>query len=328
MPLFAANHGSYPRIGDQPEHQVLRRTIAQRDRGEKGEADVQAAEDRMTELALRDQLEAGVDVVTDGLIRWNDPVSHLAGKLSGVRVNGLLRFFDTNFYFRQPLVYSSISRTQPLIIDEFKFAQTKSSRPVKPVLTGPYTLARHSLIENSATRRLENLLSDYAEALGAEIAALAAEGAALIQVDEPSLLAYPEDLSLVAESVHKLAAQKGAAQLILSVYFGNPTALYERLQTLAVDALALDFTYNPKLIDMLAVGSSKMLFAGLLDGRNTRLEDASTLARTVEKVMKASRNQTAYLTPSCGLEYLPRDRACLKLKLAVTVKKMIEGSGA
>src|SRR5574337_1547113 len=106
MELLLANHSSYPRIGDDAGHQLLRRTIAQRDKGEKNDQEVRAAEDRMTELALQEQLEAGLDLVTDGQIRWYDPISHLAGKLEGVRINGLLRFFDTNFYFRQPVIHT------------------------------------------------------------------------------------------------------------------------------------------------------------------------------------------------------------------------------
>src|SRR5438093_2120587 len=151
MHLTLANHGSYPRIGDSAEEQLLRRTIAQREKGEKTGEDLRAAEDHMTELALREQIDAGLDVVTDGLIRWYDPVSHLAGKLAGIRIAGLLRFFDTNFYFRQPAVHSRIERKQSLVVDEFLFAEGKSSRPVKAVLTGPYTLARLSIEEASPT---------------------------------------------------------------------------------------------------------------------------------------------------------------------------------
>lgn len=328
MNLLTVSHGSYPRIGDSPEQQILRRTMSECDRGSKSERDVRAAEDQMTELALCEQIEAGLDVVTDGLIRWNDPISHLAGELSGVRLDGLLRFFDTNFYFRQPVVYFSPQRPEPLIIDEFKFARSKSSRPVKVVLTGPYTLARHSLTESDGTGRFEILLSGYTEALAAEIAALSAEGAAQIQVDEPSLLLYPEDFSLVAESIRKLASQKGKARLWLAVYFGDPAPLYEKLQTLPADMLGLDFTYNPKLIDVAAAGSSKGLCLGLLDGRNTKLEDAAIVARALERILKASPEKSAYLSTSCGLEYLPRDRAYSKLKHLALIKTMFEGREA
>ena len=70
MELTLCNHSSYPRIGDDAEEQLLRRTIAQRDKGEKTDEAVRAAEERMTELALAEQAEAGLDLVTDGQIRW------------------------------------------------------------------------------------------------------------------------------------------------------------------------------------------------------------------------------------------------------------------
>ena len=66
MELKLCNHSSYPRIGDYAEHQLLRRTIAQRDKGEKTDEAVRAAQNRMTELALAEQEEAGLDLVTDG----------------------------------------------------------------------------------------------------------------------------------------------------------------------------------------------------------------------------------------------------------------------
>lgn len=328
MNLLTASHGSYPRIGDTLELQLLRRTITEHDRGGKSEQDVRSAEDEITVMALREQAEAGVDVVTDGLIRWNDPVSHLAGKLSGVRLNGLLRFFDTNFYFRQPVVDFSPERIEPLIVDEFKFARNGSARPVKAVITGPYTLARHTLDEIDGTRKLEHLLIDYTEALGAEIAQLAEAGAAFIQVDEPSLLSHPDDFLLVAEVMRRFASQKGKAQIWLSVYFGDPGPIYEKLQTLPIDVLGLDFSYNSKLADVAAAGSSMPLCLGLLDGRNTKLEDAASIARTIEGILKKARGESTYLSTSCGLEYLPRDRAYAKLKRLALIKAMVKGSEA
>jgi 5-methyltetrahydropteroyltriglutamate--homocysteine methyltransferase len=329
MELLLANHSSYPRIGESAEYQLLRRTIGQWEKGEKSDSALRAAEDRLTELALADQLDAGLDMVTDGQIRWYDPVSHLAGKLSGIQINGLLRFFDTNTYFRQPVVHARIERTKALVLEEFLFARAKASQPVKPVLTGPLTLARLSLAPNGGAGGFEKVLEGYTSALAAEVAALAAAGATLIQVDESALLRRPGDLAHVARSLGSLAAAKGAAQLALALYFGDPAPLYDELQRLPIDVLALDFTYNPGLADVVATkGSSKTLALGLVDGRNTKLEDPSTLARQLERMARRLGASRAYLTPSCGLEYLPRDRALLKLKHLSTVKKAFLGSNA
>ena len=329
MELILTNHSSYPRIGDDAEHQLLRHTIAQRDKGQKTDVDVRAAEDRMTELALEEQAEAGLDLVTDGQIRWYDPISHLAGKLSGVRINGLLRFFDTNSYFRQPVVHHKLERTEALLVDEFKYAQGKSTRPVKAVLTGPYTLARHSVEENGGAGGFDKMLEGYTGVLAAEVAALAAAGATVIQVEEPALLKYPDDFPRLEQSITALALSKASAQLALVFYFGDPAPLYDHLQTLPVDILGLDFTYNPALADRVASnGTARTLALGLVDGRNTRLEDPALTARQLEKLAHGAELNHAYLGPSCGLEYLPRDRAQQKLKHLAVIRNTFLGSPA
>lgn len=329
MELILANHSSYPRIGDDAEHQLLRRTITQRDKGEAREEDVRSAQEWMTELALREQIDAGLDVVTDGQIRWDDPISHLAGKLAGVRINGLLRFFDTNYYFRQPVAHARPQRTKPLLVEEFNYARAKSTRPLKVVLTGPYTLARCSIEEDGGAGGFEKLLDAYATALALEVAALTEAGATLIQVEEPALLSRPEDFPRVERSVAALAMSKGAAQLALVVYFGDPAPLYDRLQTLPVDILGFDFTYNPNLAETIAArGSSRTLALGFVDGRNTRLEDPAVVAGQLERIIQGANLREAYLSPSCGLEYLPRDRARLKLRHLVAIKQTFLGSPA
>ena len=329
MELKLCNHSSYPRIGDRAEHQLLRRTIGQRDKGEKRDDAVRAAEDRMTELALAEQGEAGLDLVTDGQIRWPDPISHLAGKLAGVRINGLLRFFDTNSYFRQPVVRGKLERTEPLLLEEFNYARGKSTCPVKAVLTGPYTLARHSVEENGGAGGFDKVLEGYTAALAAEVAALAAAGATMIQVEEPALLKYPDDFPRLEQSITALAMSKASAQLALAFYFGDPAPLYDHLQTLPVDLLGFDFTYSPRLVDRVASnGTARTLALGLVDGRNTRLEDPAALARQLEKLARGAGSNSAYLSPSCGLEYLPRDRAQQKLKHLAVIRKTFLGSPA
>lgn len=329
MEVVLANHSSYPRIGDSGEDQLLRRAIAQWEKGEKTEADLRAAEDRMTELALGEQIDAGLDIVTDGQVRWYDPISHFAGKLAGAKINGLLRFFDTNFYFRQPVIHGKLQRTKPLVVDEFLFAKGNSSRPVKAVLTGPCTLARLSIEEDHKAGGFERLLEGYTEALAEEVAALAAAGATLVQVDEPALLKHPGDFPHVERTTAALAKRKGTAQLALAVYFGDPAPFYEKLQELPVDILGLDFTYSRSLTDLIArQGSAKVLALGLVDGRNTKLEDAQALARQLDRLLRGAKAGRAHLTPSCGLEYLPRDRAQLKLRLLATVKKTFLGTAA
>lgn len=345
--VVLSHTGSYPRIGDGADLQALRRTIAAADRGERTSADLADAENEMTRRAIADQVRAGLDLLTDGLIRWYDPISHLAGKLAGVQIKGLLRFFDTNFYFRQPALTARPVRKAPLLVDDYAFARNalghlptppeKAGKlAVKPVLTGPYTLGKFSLAENGAFGALEGRAMAYAEALAAEIGALADAGAEFIQIDEPAIIKYPNDWPVFEQALGPLvrarqqAVQAGRRlQLALYVYFHDCAPLYEKLVALPVDVVGLDFTYNPKLVDVIAAaGSPKPLALGLIDGRNTRLEDPAGVARQMERLMARIAGGRVYLGPSCGLEYLPRDRAYAKLELLSKVRAAVAGSAA
>ena len=348
MNLILTSTGSYPRIGDAPELQVLRRTIAAVDRGERTPADLADAEAEMTERAIEEQVRAGLVLITDGLIRWYDPISHLAGKLTGVKIKGLLRFFDTNTYFRQPELTARPERRSPMLVDEYTFAANAlGSMPtpldragrlaLKPVLTGPYTLAKFSLASNSGMNSLAARADAYAQALAAELRALADAGAEIIQVDEPAIVKYPQDWPIFTQALEPLisarqkAAMKGRrVQLALHLYFHDCAPLYEKLASLPVDVLGLDFTYNPKLVDVIAAAGSPIpLGLGLVDGRNTKLEESSAVARQIEKMLPKiapeKSGARAYLGTSCGLEYLPRDRAYAKLELLGKIHSLVSG---
>jgi 5-methyltetrahydropteroyltriglutamate--homocysteine methyltransferase len=314
MELILTNAGSYPRIGDAAHLQQHRRAYAQRERGEISEEAFRNVEEEITAEVIREQIEAGVELVTDGQIRWYDPYSHFARGLAGIEINGLLRLFDTNFYFRQPVVNGPIRRRASILLAEYEFACSISSCPVKPVLTGPYTLARGSVLEGGY-RTLHALVLAYAEVLSEEVRDLSAAGASVIQVDEPAILRWPEDVELLQEALVPLARAKGSARLLLHVYFGDAAPLYSELQTLPVDVLSLDLTYNPKLPRLISeAGSTKALGLGLIDGRNTRLETPETVFPILDAVLPKLPTGHGYLSPSCGLEFLPRARARAKLE--------------
>lgn len=328
METCLASSGSYPRIGDEPKQQRLRKAYGRWERGEITAEGFEKIEQTMIKAAIREQEEAGLDLVTDGQIRWYDPISHLAGKLEGVKINGLLRFFDTNFYFRQPIITGKLQWKGPWIQEEFAFARKISKKLVKPVLTGPYTMAKLSIIQTDAYHHLQDLVLDFAELMSREIVGLARAGATLIQIDEPAIIRHPNDYAILREATAVLAGKKGNSKLALYTYFGDAAPLYDQLQDLPVEILGLDFTYSPQLADRVGRdGSDKQLGLGLIDGRNTRLEAKEEIFKLLNKVLPRLKGDVCYLNPSCGLEYLPRDKAYRKLANMVKLKKLFEERG-
>jgi len=318
--------GTYPRIGETFEEQALRRGIARLDRGEIGEADLQVVERDTVRDVLREQNEIGIDLVTDGQISWYDSQSHFAGKLTSIEINGLVRYFDTNTYYRQPVVSGALAWKEPVLVDEWKFAQSNSKAPVKAVLTGPVTLA--SLALDKHYRSKKNLALDLATAIGEEVGTLVQAGASHVQIDEPILTRHPNDLSLVSESLERIRSHKSSATLTLFTFFGDVATIYKDLAEAPADILGLDLVQGSATWTPLAKhGSTKPLVLGLVDARNTKEEDPAAIAKKALDLKSAIDLKSSYLSPSNGLEFLPRDRARKKLRILRAAAKKV-GVGA
>jgi len=334
--ILASILNSYPRIGDRPAEQILRRALHGVDRGELQPSEVAGAEDEMTRMALRDQSEAGMDLLSDGQIRWHDPVSHVARGLAGFRIEGLLRYFDTNTYYRQPAAAGPIGRERPFLAEAYRFAAAAAApRPVKGIVTGPITLAR--LSRDARGRGMRDLALEIASALNRELLDLEAAGAAIIQVDEPVLARFPEAADLLRLAMRRLVAGLTSARVILATSFGDATPFSDDLAALPVAMLGFDVvaaldrmkTAATAREETAAAGLGTRLAAGLvpgtglllgvIDGRNTRLEDpGETYEQRVRPILEALRaaqraTSEVHLAPNHGLEFLPRDTARAKL---------------
>jgi len=326
--ILASLLSSYPRIGDRPEEQILRRAIASADRGEAPPSAVAEAEDAMTRLALRDQSEAGLDLLSDGQIRWHDAVSHVARGLAGLRIEGLLRYFDTNTYYRQPAATGPIGRERPILVEAYRFAAAAvAPRPVKGIVTGPITIAR--LSRDARGLPLRHRALEIASALNRELLDLEAAGAPVLQIDEPCLARFPGDLDLLGPALRRLVAGLTGARVALSTSFGDALPLLPGLVTLPVSLLGFDIAAMPsrstetaeEIGTRLAAGlpPGRGLLLGILDGRNTRLEDSGEVyERTLRPILerlRAARGQVGevHLVPNHGLEFLPRETARAKL---------------
>ena len=94
--MISSALGSYPRIGEGAQAQRLRRAIQRFQAGAVTREELRRVEDDVTAEVLAEQAAAGVDWVTDGLVRWEDGQTYFTDRLHGFRRGQLLRYFDTN----------------------------------------------------------------------------------------------------------------------------------------------------------------------------------------------------------------------------------------
>ena len=315
--MLATAVSHYPKVGDAPGQQRLRQAINRLDRGDVDRAEVDRIAADLTIEVLGEQAAAGLDLVTDGQIRWQDPVTYIAQWLEGFEITGLLRWFESNTYYRQPVATGPIRWTRPLLVDDYRFARDHSQAPVKAVMTGPYTIATLSHSKHHGSHGA--LVIDVARALNQELKALAAESPPWIQIDEPAIannpsVRYPRDFGVFSEAMHALT-EGVDARLSLYVYHGSAEDV-PGLLDLPFDLFGLDLVQGAAgaaLLDGWPAG--KGIGAGLVGARNVRLESEADIASGLGRAAAAAGPENVHLSPSCGLEFLPRDVANAKLRL-------------
>jgi len=316
--------GNYPKIPDLPAPGKWRTAAERLQKGQIDQAAMREVEDEVTLEAIADQVEAGIDLITDGQIRWDDAQTYFARQLTGFAINGLQRYFDTNIYYREPVAEREVAWTAPMAVRDYEFAHAHSARPVKAVITGPFTLAALSRNQHYANRR--TYMQALADALNHELRALQHAGAQVLQIDEPAICRHAQEYDLFADAIQRLLSGI-SAKTILCMYFGDIGGIYPRVLDLPCDVLGLDFVAGYRNWEILGRAPfSKDLMFGILDARNTRVESVDEVVAAIGKVTAMVPAERLMVSPSAGLEFLPRSVAKRKLQRLVEATRTADGT--
>ena len=303
--------GAYPKISD--EHQDLRRALHRHDRGELEADGLAAVLDESTRWAIGELDWAGIDVINDGQVRWDDMLAPFARAWNGCDRGPLERFYDNNTYFRQPVITGPITTAGTTLVRDFEFARREARGELKAAVCGPLTFA--TLAEDSHYRSLEDRTLAVADAIAAEIRGLGKAGATLVDVEEPALVAHPEHFALARAAIERLAA--AGVPLALQTYFFPADPLLEALAAFPVAQIGIDVRSRETHVLEKLNTVRQTVVLGIVDARNTRVETERELVGFIEAALKKIPADYLWLAPTTGLEYLPHDVAVQKLKVLV-----------
>jgi 5-methyltetrahydropteroyltriglutamate--homocysteine methyltransferase len=262
-----------------------------------------AADEAAIAAWLGAQIAAGLDVVTDGQPGWSDPFTPLLAPLDGVRLGGPHQLPLGLSLARRPIVQAKLRRHRALLVDAFRRAAGLTTAPLKVTFTGPYTLAHGAEIATTAYHHPADLALDLAALLAQEVTALVAAGARYIQIDEPLLLARPDDAKLLRTVLEApVDAAVGQATVIISTYGADAGACYAQLNTLPGDVIAIDCVGHPRVIEAIAeTGSGKPLALGLVGANPADLDQLRALR---DRLLDRYIHDTVWLQPARGLAQL------------------------
>lgn len=274
-----------------------------------------------TQEVIAEQEKAGLDLITDGQIKWDDQQTYFTNKIAGFERGDLIRYFDTNFLYRRPVLKAQPNKQKNFVTDDFKFAQSIATKPLKAVIIGPYSLAAFCLDEYF--HKEESFVLALATMLADEITSLEQAGATCIQINEPWVVRKNVNLELFTKALQILVKARNTASLLLYTWFGAIQDTWTQLIQLPVDGIGVDccrYSENYEYLLTIPFPADKKLGFGIVDALNTQLESLDTLSKKIEKLAKHIPLDNIFLNPSTGLEYLPRDKAFKKLQLIATVK--------
>ena len=328
MPIRTTVIGSYPKVTESGSDN-LSGTIDRWQRKLVGDEALEQELQRVTQRVIQEQEEAGLDLVTDGQIRREDLPHPLAKSTQGITRGALRRFFDNNVYYRRLELNGGVSWQKSAASEEFQLASKFAKKPVKVALPGPLTLVISTEIKQGQTR--EKLLGLYADLLLQEVQALEKAGVREIQLDEPALGPGEPLLEKAIAEINRIFGGVKARRWV-ACYFQDISSILQTLAKLQVEVLSLDLVSpQEKTADFLTKVASGFkeglwrgeLALGLVDARNTKLEDRDQLKRQIDPFTKTIPANRLWLSANCGLEFLPHQSVLKKLNLLCKIASSV-----
>jgi 5-methyltetrahydropteroyltriglutamate--homocysteine methyltransferase len=283
--------------------------------------------------AVKDQELAGIDIVSDGELRRDNDVDYFLARIPGVNIPQRAKTDYFDYYdaeVTRPLPElpeePGPSSTGLALADDFRFTRQLTHKPIKFSFTGPFSLSRR--IRDNAYSEPGDLVRALARRLNAEARELARAGAGLLQIDEPFLAGYPDQVELAIEAVN-IVTEGVTASWALHVCYGNRYArpsweghydfLFPAVKAARVDQLVLEFA-RKGLDDLRLIRQydwDSWLGLGVIDVKNPEVEAAELVASRIRRALEYVPAERLMINPDCGLRHLAPDVARQKLHAMV-----------
>ena len=259
------------------------------------------------EIAVADQIAAGIDIISDGQVR-GDMIRAFTAQLPGIR--------------GQEVIGKVQPASAPITVRDTKYALSKA-RMVKGIITGPTTLAHGLHISTPMYRNKGELALDLAAALVVEAMSLEAAGVTLLQIDEPIFSTGIADLSVGKQAIEMITNTLHVPTCMHVC--GDLSEVIDDLLKIQVGVLDFEFSKNPANIALVSSRelSGRMVGFGCVDSTTDAVDSVPEIKERIEKGIEAFGARALLLDPDCGMRMLTRDAAFAKLKNMVAAAKEV-----
>lgn len=311
-------------VGSLPKPDYLLKARSQRARGEISAGQLHELEERATREWVAFQEEIGIDLIVDGEQYRGDMVAFFAEELPGFVTGGLVRSYG-NRYYRKPIISGPVERKEPVTLDWWKFAQSLTQRPVKAMLTGPYTIVDWSFNEHYDTRG--DAVMAVAAVIRDEALDLQAAGAKYIQIDEPAVSTRADELDLAIKALG-VVTEGLKVHTITHICYGDFHGTYPKMLELPVDQIDLEMANSN--YDLLEAFRQyvfpKHIGLGVVDSHSHRIESVDEVVTGIERTLELIPPDRVFVDPDCGLKTRTVGEAKKKLRVIVEAVQKVRAN--
>ena len=313
--LLTTSVGSFPK----PDYLVKARGRAAR--GEITAEELEGLGRKATEYWIRLQEEIGIDILVDGEMNRGDMVTYFSEHMEGFEISGLVRSYG-NRYYRKPIAIGPVGSKGEITVEWWKYAQGLTDRPVKGMLTGPYTIADWSFNEHYPSR--EAFVMDLARVVHDEAVALDKAGAKYIQIDEPAISTRPDEMEMASRALG-IVTEGLTAYTFTHICYGEFDKVYDHVANLPVDNLDLEMANSNYglLTQFKEHATDKGLSMGVSDVHSHVVESVEEMKEGIRRGLEVFPAERLFIDPDCGLKTRMEDEAVAKLRnIAVAVREV------
>ncbi len=324
LPLFPTTT-----IGSFPQTQEVRRMRRLYRSGQISELAYQVFIAEKIREVIKFQEDLGLDVLVHGEFERTDMVEFFGMKMKGFAFtkNGWVQSYGSRCV-RPPIIYGDVSRPAPMTVNEIRYAQEQTERPVKGMLTGPVTILNWSFVRTDISRK--EVAYQIALALRDEVLDLERAGIKAIQVDEPALR---EGLPLKARKrkayldwavkSFRLATSgvRPETQIHTHMCYSDFNDIITAISDMDADVISIENARSRgELLDVFReYRYDKCIGPGVYDIHSKRVPPVEEILELLEECLRRGiKKELLWVNPDCGLK--TRDWPEVKRSLANMVE--------
>ena len=295
-------------------------------------SDFEAIINKATQEIISDQIECGIDIITDGEVRRENYIHYHCRFLKGIDFDNLTKQTARtgNYDCYLPTIVNKVEFDKPFLSNEFKINQKFSSKPVKVTIPGPLTIT--DTIADDYYKDSKKLGIDLSIAINNEVKILADSGCNYIQIDEPLFARKTEEaLNFGIENLERcFHGIPNEIEKIVHICCGYPDKvdainypkapvnsynnLASYLEDSSVNTISIEDAHRHNDLKLLEDFKTKKIIFGLIKIASSEIEEVEEIRTRIKDCLNHIDAERLIAAPDCGLGYLSRDMVKIKLK--------------